>query len=137
MWDVTISQSPRGVILICIFLFLPSTRPFGSLLASGSMGTPKLSESRVSSQKQNREGVVGAQSKKYRAMVESGRGSGPAWAGMRHSTLSLPLYLLSLSPSRTLSPLLTVHTWCIVIPTNIFQIEATTNFISSSRVQNT
>ncbi|CAN6546010.1 unnamed protein product [Malus baccata var. baccata] len=33
-----------GVILKCIFPFLPSTRPFGSSLASGSVGTPKLSE---------------------------------------------------------------------------------------------
>ena len=62
------------VNLICIFSFLPSTRPFESSLASDSIGTPKLSEigriprmgdplgssTRVSSQKQNREGVVGA-----------------------------------------------------------------------------
>ena len=41
LWDPT---SPRGVILICIFPSLPSTRPFGSSLASGSVGTPKLSE---------------------------------------------------------------------------------------------
>ncbi|RXH67678.1 hypothetical protein DVH24_027825 [Malus domestica] len=34
----------RGVILKCIFSFIPSTRPFGSLLASGFVGTPKLSE---------------------------------------------------------------------------------------------
>ncbi|CAN6579490.1 unnamed protein product [Malus baccata var. baccata] len=33
-----------GVILKCIFPSLPSTRPFGSSLASGSVGTPKLSE---------------------------------------------------------------------------------------------
>ncbi|CAN6571684.1 unnamed protein product [Malus baccata var. baccata] len=33
-----------GVILKCIFTSLPSTRPFGSSLASGSVGTPKLSE---------------------------------------------------------------------------------------------
>ncbi|CAN6552272.1 unnamed protein product [Malus baccata var. baccata] len=33
-----------GVILKCIFLSLPSTRPFGSSLASGSIGTSKLSE---------------------------------------------------------------------------------------------
>ena len=36
--------SPMGVILICIFPSLPSARPFGSSLASGSVGTPKLSE---------------------------------------------------------------------------------------------
>ncbi|CAN6576946.1 unnamed protein product [Malus baccata var. baccata] len=36
--------SPRGVILKCIFSSLPSTRHFGSSLASGSVGTPKLSE---------------------------------------------------------------------------------------------
>ncbi|RXI01608.1 hypothetical protein DVH24_014957 [Malus domestica] len=33
-----------GVILKCIFPSLPSTRPFGSSLASGYVGTPKLSE---------------------------------------------------------------------------------------------
>ena len=41
--------SPRGVdhvSLICIFPSLPSTRPFGSSLASGSIGTSKLSENR-------------------------------------------------------------------------------------------
>ncbi|CAN6711757.1 unnamed protein product [Malus baccata var. baccata] len=32
------------VSLICIFSSLLSTRPFGSSLASGSIGTPKLSE---------------------------------------------------------------------------------------------
>ncbi|RXH94973.1 hypothetical protein DVH24_024657 [Malus domestica] len=32
------------VSLICIFSSLPSTRPFGSSLALGSIGTPKLSE---------------------------------------------------------------------------------------------
>ncbi|RXI04552.1 hypothetical protein DVH24_038826 [Malus domestica] len=38
---------PRGVdpvSLICIFSSLSNTRPFGSSLASGSIGTPKLSE---------------------------------------------------------------------------------------------
>ena len=30
--------------LICVGTSLPSTRPFGSSLASNSMGTPKLSE---------------------------------------------------------------------------------------------
>ncbi|CAN6554976.1 unnamed protein product [Malus baccata var. baccata] len=34
----------EGVILKCIFSSLPSTRPFGSSLASGSIRTPKLSE---------------------------------------------------------------------------------------------
>ncbi|CAN6586711.1 unnamed protein product [Malus baccata var. baccata] len=59
------------VSLICIFSSLPSTRHFRSSLASGSIGTPNsrennpmmgdpLGSSRVSSQKQNREGVVGA-----------------------------------------------------------------------------
>ena len=61
-----------------------STRPSGSSLASDSIGTLKLSEfvreqshdndplgsSRVSSQKQNREGVVEAQSGQYRATAE-------------------------------------------------------------------
>ncbi|CAN6708706.1 unnamed protein product [Malus baccata var. baccata] len=32
------------VNLICIFTSLPKTRHFGSSLASGSIGTPKLSE---------------------------------------------------------------------------------------------
>ncbi|CAN6696848.1 unnamed protein product [Malus baccata var. baccata] len=32
------------VSLICIFSSLPSTRPFGSSLASSFIGTPKLSE---------------------------------------------------------------------------------------------
>ena len=76
------------VSFICIFSSLPSTKPFGSLLASSSVGTPKLSEfvreqshmsdplggSRVSSQKQNREGVVGAQNGQYHATVESSSG---------------------------------------------------------------
>ncbi|CAN6685543.1 unnamed protein product [Malus baccata var. baccata] len=39
------------------------------------MGDP-LGSSRVSSQKQNREGVVGAQSRQYRATVESNPGCG-------------------------------------------------------------
>ncbi|RXH82896.1 hypothetical protein DVH24_003394 [Malus domestica] len=33
-----------GVIFKCIFTSLPSMRPFGSSLAPGSIGTPKLSE---------------------------------------------------------------------------------------------
>ncbi|CAN6723563.1 unnamed protein product [Malus baccata var. baccata] len=82
------------VSLICIFPSLPNTRPFGSSLASGSIGTSKFSDSResnsmmggplgssrVSSQKQNREGVVGAQIEQYRATVESspGCGEGPS-----------------------------------------------------------
>ena len=43
------------------------------------MGDPLGSSSRVSSQKQNREGVVGAQSGQYRATVESSPrcGGGP------------------------------------------------------------
>ena len=45
------------------------------------LGDP-LESSRVSSQKQNREDVVGAQSGQYRATVELGPGSGPARAGM-------------------------------------------------------
>ena len=79
-----------SVSLICIFLFLPSTRLFGSSLASGSIETPKLSEfrqgiprmgdllgsARVNSQKQNREGVVRAQSRQYRATTESSPGCG-------------------------------------------------------------
>ncbi|CAN6678417.1 unnamed protein product [Malus baccata var. baccata] len=39
--------SAMGVVLKCIFSSLPSTRPFGSSLASGSVGTPKLSEKEV------------------------------------------------------------------------------------------
>ena len=44
------------------------------------MGDP-LGSSRVSSQKQNREGVAGAQSGQYRATAESslGCGGGPDW----------------------------------------------------------
>ncbi|RXH69063.1 hypothetical protein DVH24_031396 [Malus domestica] len=68
------------VSLICTFLFLPSTGPFGCSLASGSIGTPKIGDplgsSRVSSQKQNREGVVGAQNGQYYATVESSPGCG-------------------------------------------------------------
>ncbi|KAM1181612.1 hypothetical protein EV1_000178 [Malus domestica] len=37
----------KRVILKCIFSSLPSTRPFGSSLASGSVGTPKLSEKKA------------------------------------------------------------------------------------------
>ncbi|RXH94680.1 hypothetical protein DVH24_024364 [Malus domestica] len=59
------------VSLICIFLSLLSTRHFGCSLASSFIGTPNsresnpmmgdsLGSSRMSSQKQNREGVVGA-----------------------------------------------------------------------------
>ncbi|CAN6570635.1 unnamed protein product [Malus baccata var. baccata] len=78
------------VSLICIFSSLPSTRPFGSSLVSSSIGTPNsresnprmgdpLGSSRVSFQKQNRKGVVGAQSEQSRATVESdpGYGGGP------------------------------------------------------------
>ena len=46
-----------------------------------SMGDP-LGSSRVSSQKQNREGVVGAQSGQYRATAESSPGCGGAQARM-------------------------------------------------------
>ncbi|RXH68219.1 hypothetical protein DVH24_028366 [Malus domestica] len=68
-----------------------SMRPFGSSLASGSIGTSKLSNfrreqsedsSRVSSQKQNNEGVVRAQNGQYRATTESSSGCGGARAGM-------------------------------------------------------
>ena len=45
------------------------------------MGDP-LGSSRVSSQKQNLEGVVGAQSGQYRATAESSPGCGGARAGM-------------------------------------------------------
>ncbi|RXH99554.1 hypothetical protein DVH24_021356 [Malus domestica] len=51
MWDGprrprrhTSGQRLAHVSLICIFSSLPSTRPFGSSLALGSIGTPKLSE---------------------------------------------------------------------------------------------
>ena len=40
------------------------------------MGDPLGSSARVSSQKQNREGVVGAQSGKYRATAKSSPGCG-------------------------------------------------------------
>ncbi|RXI09213.1 hypothetical protein DVH24_023374 [Malus domestica] len=43
--NIHMIHSPRRcVILKCIFSSLSSTRPFGSSLASGSVGTPKLSE---------------------------------------------------------------------------------------------
>ncbi|KAM1520125.1 hypothetical protein ACFX1Z_022857 [Malus domestica] len=72
-----------GVILKCIFSSLPSTRPFGSSLASGSVGILKLSKKKARAlprwvthwevarkfQKQNREGVVEAQSRQYHATV--------------------------------------------------------------------
>ncbi|KAM1048057.1 hypothetical protein ACFX2C_027329 [Malus domestica] len=45
------------------------------------MGDP-LRSSRVTSQKQNLEGVVGAQSEQYRATAELSSGSGSARAGM-------------------------------------------------------
>ncbi|RXH78005.1 hypothetical protein DVH24_039976 [Malus domestica] len=57
--------------LICTCLPPYSTRPFENSLDLGSIGTPKLSEfgmgdplgsSRLSFQKQNREGVAGGQS---------------------------------------------------------------------------
>ena len=41
------------------------------------MGDPLGSSARVSSHKQNREGVVGAQSGQYRVMMESSGGVGP------------------------------------------------------------
>ncbi|CAN6547286.1 unnamed protein product [Malus baccata var. baccata] len=43
---------------------------------SGSMMGDPLGSSRVSSQKQNREGVVGTQNEQYRAMAESSPGCG-------------------------------------------------------------
>ncbi|KAM1643168.1 hypothetical protein ACFX14_012987 [Malus domestica] len=63
------------------------TRPFGSSLASGSIGTLKLSESNpmmgdplgsscMSSQKQNCEGVIETQSRQYHATTESSPGCG-------------------------------------------------------------
>ncbi|CAN6677725.1 unnamed protein product [Malus baccata var. baccata] len=75
------------ISLICIFSSLPSMRPFGSSLASGSIGTSNshesnsmmgdpLGSSHVSSQKQNNEGVVGAQSGQYRDTAESSLGCG-------------------------------------------------------------
>ena len=61
------------------------------------MGYP-LGSSRVSSQKQNREGVVGAQSGQYRATVESspGCGGGPGrdvtiWYQSQSLTGSVPM----------------------------------------------
>ncbi|CAN6716652.1 unnamed protein product [Malus baccata var. baccata] len=58
------------VSLICTFPPPNSMRPFGSSLASDNpmMGDP-LESSHVSSQKQNREGIVGAQSRQYRVTV--------------------------------------------------------------------
>ncbi|RXH81740.1 hypothetical protein DVH24_036081 [Malus domestica] len=46
-YHATVVERGRGVILKCIFSSLPSTRPFGSSLASNSIGTPKLSEKEV------------------------------------------------------------------------------------------
>ena len=46
------------------------------------MDDPLGSSARVSSQKQNREGVVGAQSIQYRATMESSLDYGGAWVGM-------------------------------------------------------
>ncbi|CAN6675243.1 unnamed protein product [Malus baccata var. baccata] len=72
--------------LVCTCSPPYSTRPFGNSLASDFIGTLKLSEfgipmmgdplgsSCLSSQKQNHEGVVGAQSKQYRATVELSQG---------------------------------------------------------------
>ncbi|CAN6700925.1 unnamed protein product [Malus baccata var. baccata] len=79
MWGVDL------VSLICIFSSLPSTRSFGNSLALGSIGTSNscesilrmgdpLGSSRLSSQKQNRKGVVGAQSGQYRVTMESSSG---------------------------------------------------------------
>ncbi|CAN6688679.1 unnamed protein product [Malus baccata var. baccata] len=68
---------------MCLICTCPppySTRPFRNSLASDSIGISKLSEFgmgdplgsfRVSSHKQNREGVVGVQSGHYRATAES------------------------------------------------------------------
>ncbi|CAN6691861.1 unnamed protein product [Malus baccata var. baccata] len=71
--------------LICTYFLPYSTRPFGNSLASGSIETSNLGESiprmgdplgrsRVSSQKQNREGVVGAPSGQYRITTKPGLG---------------------------------------------------------------
>ncbi|CAN6679815.1 unnamed protein product [Malus baccata var. baccata] len=75
------------VSLICIFSSLPNMRPFGSSLVSGSIGTQNsresnpmmgdpLGSSRVSSKKQNREGMVGAQSRQYLTTAKSSSGCG-------------------------------------------------------------
>ncbi|RXH78960.1 hypothetical protein DVH24_034167 [Malus domestica] len=40
----TLNMAENPVSLICIFPSLPSTRHFGSSLASSFIGTPKLSE---------------------------------------------------------------------------------------------
>ncbi|RXI07286.1 hypothetical protein DVH24_026422 [Malus domestica] len=72
--------------IICILSSLPSTRPFGSSLASvsSSESNPRIGDPlgsyRVSSQKQNHEDVVGAQSGRYRATMESNSecGRGPS-----------------------------------------------------------
>ena len=45
------------------------------------MGNPLGSSARVSSHKQNREGVVGVQSGQYRATMESSQGCGGAQSG--------------------------------------------------------
>ncbi|RXH89134.1 hypothetical protein DVH24_006112 [Malus domestica] len=78
------------VSLICIFPSLPSTRPFGSSLASvrsresnPRMGDP-LGSFLVSSQKQNCKGVVGAQSGQYRVTAKSSLGYG--WGPSRDMT---------------------------------------------------
>ncbi|RXI09424.1 hypothetical protein DVH24_034041, partial [Malus domestica] len=77
-WDVVGARAGMGVILICIFPSLPSTRLFGSSLTSSSIETPKLSEF-AREQSHDGEGVVGAQSGQYRATAElsSGCGGGP------------------------------------------------------------
>ncbi|RXH71995.1 hypothetical protein DVH24_025496 [Malus domestica] len=63
------------------------------------MGDP-LGSSRVSSQKQNREGVVGAQSGQYRVIAESslGCGAGPGQDGV--DPVSLICIFSSLSSTR-------------------------------------
>ena len=75
--------SLRGVdlvILICIFSSLPSTRPFGSSLASGSVGTPKLSEF---TREQSHDGwPAGKFSYEFPETKPWGRGRGP------HRTIS-------------------------------------------------
>ncbi|RXI00267.1 hypothetical protein DVH24_037815 [Malus domestica] len=88
--------SPRGVDsvnLMCIFQSLPRTMPFGSSLASVSSHESNPNppgSSSVSSQKQNREGVVGAENGQYRAMAESSLGCGEGPGRDVTSKVSIP-----------------------------------------------
>ncbi|CAN6559787.1 unnamed protein product [Malus baccata var. baccata] len=53
----TLSRGVDPVSLICIFSSLSNTRPFGSSLASGSIGTPKLSNGHTRNDKIRNEDI--------------------------------------------------------------------------------